>query len=56
MVSSDSSCAQAASPDQGVMSRVEKRRSDGSLPVAIGGGFRHAASVRFDLILFPLAE
>ena len=35
-------------------SRVEKRRSDGSLPVASGGAFDHAASIRFDVVLFPL--
>jgi len=39
-----------------LMSRVEKRRSGGSLPVAIGVAFRHAASVRFDLVLFPLPD
>jgi hypothetical protein len=33
---------------------VEKRRSGGSLPVAYWLGFRFAASVRFDVALFPL--
>jgi hypothetical protein len=36
------------------MSRVEKRRSDVSLPVAIGQIFTLAASVRFGVVLFPL--
>jgi len=40
------------------MSGVEKRRSDFSLPVAIGQVFHLAASVRFDMVclLFPLIE
>jgi hypothetical protein len=35
-------------------SRVENRRSDGSLPVDIRRGFRRATSVRFGLVLFPV--
>ena len=35
-------------------SRVENRRSDCSLPVAIRRGFRRVASVRFGLVLFPV--
>ena len=37
-----------------VASRVENRRSDCSLPVDIGLGFRRATSVRFGLVLFPV--
>jgi hypothetical protein len=37
-------------------SRVENRRSDCSLPVDIWLGFRRATSVRFGLVLFPVAE
>ena len=36
------------------MSRVENRRSGFSLPVAVGLGFRFAASIRFGLTLFPV--
>jgi hypothetical protein len=35
-------------------SRVENRRSDCSLPVVIGRGFRRVTSVRFGLVLFPV--
>jgi hypothetical protein len=43
------------SPVSGEMaSRVENRRSDCSLPVDIGLGFRRATSVRFGLVLFPV--
>ena len=35
-------------------SRVENRRSDGSLPVVIRQGFRLVTSVRFGLVLFPV--
>jgi hypothetical protein len=39
----------------GVMaSRVEDRRSDCSLPVAVGLGFASPASIRFGLALFPV--
>src|SRR5260370_38678546 len=39
----------------GVMaSRVENRRSDCSLPVVIGRGFRRVTSVRLGLVLFPV--
>jgi hypothetical protein len=35
-------------------SRVENRRSDVSLPVAVGGAFRIAASVRLGVALFSV--
>jgi hypothetical protein len=35
-------------------SRVENRRSNGSLPVVSRLGFRRATSVRFGLVLFPV--
>jgi TolB-like protein len=41
-------------PDAFLASRVENRRSDCSLPVDIGRGFRRATSVRFGLVLFPV--
>jgi hypothetical protein len=37
------------------MSGVEKRRSDFSLPVANWASFHLSASIRFGVILFPLA-
>ena len=37
-----------------IESRVENRRSDGSLPVVIRRGFRRVTSVRFGLVLFPV--
>src|SRR5438552_3124954 len=37
-----------------VMTRVENRRSNCSLPVDIRLGFRRATSVRFGLVLFPV--
>jgi len=36
-------------------SRVENRRSDFSLPVDIRRSFRRATSIRFGLVLFPVA-
>src|SRR5215469_2480041 len=38
----------------GIMSRVENRRIDGSLPVGVRLGFHLVPSVRFDLVLFPV--
>jgi hypothetical protein len=35
-------------------SRVENRRSNGSLPVDIRLGFRQVTSVRFGVVLFPV--
>ena len=35
-------------------SRVENRRSDGSLPVGMRLGFHRVPSIRFDLVLFPV--
>jgi hypothetical protein len=37
-----------------IASRVENRRSNCSLPVDVGRGFRRVASVRFGLVLFPV--
>jgi hypothetical protein len=37
-------------------SRVENRRSNCSLPVDSRLGFRRVTSVRFGLVLFPVAE
>jgi hypothetical protein len=38
------------------LGRVENRRSGFSLSVAFGLGFRFAASIRFGLARFPVAE
>src|SRR5258708_35615795 len=37
-----------------IASRVENRRSNGSLPVVSRLGFRRATAVRFGLVLFPV--
>jgi hypothetical protein len=37
-----------------IASRVENRRSNGSLPVDIRLGFRQVTSVRFGVVLFPV--
>jgi hypothetical protein len=39
---------------RGSMSRVENKRSNGSLPVVNRLGFRFVTSVRFGLVLFPV--
>ena len=42
-------------PVTGVLSRVENRRSSGSLPVAfVSAAFAGGASVRFGMALFPV--
>jgi hypothetical protein len=43
-------------PEQGILSGVEKRRSDVSLAGGDWSGFHLAAAVRFGMVLFPLAE